>query len=357
MGLTAGDADPRRAHRACTLHRTGCRADWRAVAVRADEHGHGVGALPMARGAPVDARAPRHRVLQLPLHGAPLERSPTRSELVTGAYVTRLVWSSSVGRVTSVEYVDRRTGEREQVRGRRRRPRGGRDRLHGDPAAFDARTTSRTGSATRPGSSGATCTTIPASGGRSRSRTPHDRARAPGVHRPAPITPTASRLMATSLTVGMTESVRDRLRTFYGGRSTRFGVQVLGTMVPTPDAGVVLGAWEGSRPATSPALRRSDREEHGRGPRAGSRGVGVGRDRRRRAGAVPRAGARLVGALRGFGAGCTRTQQFGVLDRWNRMYDVPNVAVVDPSCFPTGPEKNPTLTAMALGGTRRRPAG
>jgi choline dehydrogenase-like flavoprotein len=40
--------------------------------------------------------------------------------------------------------------------------------------------------------------------------------------------------------------------------------------------------------------------------------------------------------------------QFGVLDRWNRMYDVSNVAVVDPSCFPTGPEKNPTLTAMAL---------
>ena len=30
------------------------------------------------------------------------------------------------------------------------------------------------------------------------------------------------------------------------------------------------------------------------------------------------------------------------------MYDVTNVAVVDPSCFPTGPEKNPTLTAMAL---------
>ena len=40
--------------------------------------------------------------------------------------------------------------------------------------------------------------------------------------------------------------------------------------------------------------------------------------------------------------------EFGVLDRWNRMYEVPNVAVVDPSCFPTGPEKNPTLTAMAL---------
>ena len=46
--------------------------------------------------------------------------------------------------------------------------------------------------------------------------------------------------------------------------------------------------------------------------------------------------------------------EFGVLDRWNRMYEVPNVAVVDPSSFPTGPEKNPTLTAMALAGARRR---
>ena len=39
---------------------------------------------------------------------------------------------------------------------------------------------------------------------------------------------------------------------------------------------------------------------------------------------------------------------FGVLDRWNRLHDVPNVAVVDSSCFTTGPEKNPTLTAMAI---------
>jgi choline dehydrogenase-like flavoprotein len=40
--------------------------------------------------------------------------------------------------------------------------------------------------------------------------------------------------------------------------------------------------------------------------------------------------------------------QFGVLDAWNRMHEVPNVVVADASCFPTGPEKNPTLTSMAL---------
>jgi len=39
---------------------------------------------------------------------------------------------------------------------------------------------------------------------------------------------------------------------------------------------------------------------------------------------------------------------FGVVDAWNRMHDVANVIVCDSSCFTTGPEKNPTLTAMAI---------
>ena len=43
-----------------------------------------------------------------------------------------------------------------------------------------------------------------------------------------------------------------------------------------------------------------------------------------------------------------RSPSFGVLDEWNRPFDVPNVAVTDASCFTTNTEKNPTLTAMAL---------
>jgi choline dehydrogenase-like flavoprotein len=40
--------------------------------------------------------------------------------------------------------------------------------------------------------------------------------------------------------------------------------------------------------------------------------------------------------------------RYGVLDGWNRLHAVPNVLVVDSAAFTTGPEKNPTLTAMAL---------
>jgi choline dehydrogenase-like flavoprotein len=40
--------------------------------------------------------------------------------------------------------------------------------------------------------------------------------------------------------------------------------------------------------------------------------------------------------------------KFGVTDNFNRLHDIPNVLVVDASCFTTGAEKNPTLTVMAL---------
>ena len=46
--------------------------------------------------------------------------------------------------------------------------------------------------------------------------------------------------------------------------------------------------------------------------------------------------------------GCTTDPSSGCSTAWNRLHEVPNVAVVDSSAFTTGPEKNPTLTAMAL---------
>ena len=45
-------------------------------------------------------------------------------------------------------------------------------------------------------------------------------------------------LMATSLTLGLRRQVQ-RLQTYYRGSSRHLGVQVFGTMVPTPDVGCV----------------------------------------------------------------------------------------------------------------------
>jgi choline dehydrogenase-like flavoprotein len=40
--------------------------------------------------------------------------------------------------------------------------------------------------------------------------------------------------------------------------------------------------------------------------------------------------------------------ELGMVDGHGRLHAVPNVYVVDSSVFTTGPEKNPTLTAMAI---------
>ena len=152
--------------------------------------------------------------------------------------------------------------------------------------------------------------------------------------------------MGTSLTLGL-ESALGRLRTFYGGRVTALGVQVLGTMVPKPEIGVAIGEWEGSRPTIH--LRYEDDTV---------KNLVAARDRIREVLASAGIDAKVPGPFHDLSPGSSfhyggsvrmhANPEFGVLDRWNRMYEVPNVAVVDPSSFPTGPEKNPTLTAMAL---------
>lgn len=57
-----------------------------------------------------------------------------------------------------------------------------------------------------------------------------------------------------------------------------------------------------------------------------------------------------VGESKHFGGTCRMhaSPDFGMVDGWNRMHAVRNVAVVDSAAFTTGPEKNPVLTAMAL---------
>jgi choline dehydrogenase-like flavoprotein len=43
-----------------------------------------------------------------------------------------------------------------------------------------------------------------------------------------------------------------------------------------------------------------------------------------------------------------RSPRHGVVNEWNRPFEVSNLVVADASCFTTNTEKNPTLTAMAL---------
>ena len=344
MGLTAGEpirgVPPGTARYEVRLPR-----DWQAVATRAAAHGHGVGALPMARGRAWMAVRRATEFCSYHCMVAPLEATaPGWFLLRTGAYVTRLNWSHTSGRVESVDFVDRRTGAREQVRGR--------------AVMLAAGTIDSTVILLR-----STSDDFPDGLGNSAGlvgRYLHDHPRewwtvdtaealtalAHPVYIARADHASSEPLTATSLTLGLA-SRGAHVRTFYGGRAKQLGVQVLGTMLPTPEIGVAIDSWEGSRPRIH--LRYEDAAVHNMlhareriRDVLGSGGIDAN---------VPGPFHPLSPGSSVHYAGSVRMHadpKFGVLDRWNRMYDVPNVAVVDPSCFPTGPEKNPTLTAMAL---------
>ena len=157
-------------------------------------------------------------------------------------------------------------------------------------------------------------------------------------------------MMATSLTIGLTRPA-DRVKTLYRGRTADFGVQVFGTMIPTPDATVSLTLESDERDAARPTISlKYDDATLNNLAGARDRIVDVFRD----AGL----GVSVPGPFHDIRPGSSvhyggtvrmhRSPEFGVLDASNRMHDVPNVFVCDASCFTTGPEKNPTLTAMAI---------
>jgi len=318
--------------------------DWHSLATAAQTHGYGVGALPMARGRPSMVARRGTEFSSYHCMVRPIERSAA-FRLMTGAFVTRLIWSSSAGRVTSVEFVDRRTGTHGQIRGR--------------AVVLAAGTIDTTVILLR-----STSPDFPAGLGNSAGlvgRYLHDHPRdwwPIELHRPMAALAhpvyiaradhaSSEPLTAASLTIGTSGSVRDRIRTVFAGGSSTFGVQVLGTMVPSPDAGVVIGSWEGSRPTIR--LRYDTRSVEN---------LTAARERIRDVFATAGLRVTLPGPFDPTTPGSSvhyagsvrmhRNPEFGVLDRWNRMHEVPNVAVADASCFPTGPEKNPTLTAMAL---------
>ncbi len=321
---------------------------WQAIAERAARAGHGIGALPMAKGRPwmVARRGTEFNsyrcVIEPLLAGGELR-------LLAGAHAVGLTWSGQAGRVEAVQYVDRATGDRRAVRCRAVVVAAG---------PIDSTVLlMRSRSADFPTGLGNAHDLL--------GRYLHDHPREWWIARLArplrvlthPVyiarTPHGQSppLYATSLTLGL-YGYRQRLLSLAGGSATTFGVQVFGTMIPTPDLSLTLPtlrdddpfdarpritlAYDGPAVANITAARQRLREVLADG------GVEV---------TVPGPFHELRPGSSVHYGGSVRMHDdptFGVLDRWNRIHDVPNVAVVDASCFTTGAEKNPTLTAMAL---------
>lgn len=135
------------------------------------------------------------------------------------------------------------------------------------------------------------------------------------------------------------------------GRAPWVGFNVFGTMPPTRENWVALGASNGE-PGAKPRL-----ELHIRHPPESIAALERARDDvtevLTRAGLKPRVRiwyVEPVGNSKHYGGTCRMhaSPRFGMLNAWSRLHAVPNVAVADSAAFTTGPEKNPVLTAMAL---------
>jgi choline dehydrogenase-like flavoprotein len=158
-------------------------------------------------------------------------------------------------------------------------------------------------------------------------------------------------LMSTSWTLGMS-SRKEQLRSFLPGKTTSIGVQVFGSMIPSERF------YVRPSPTRTDASGLPQLEVHLDFDPEVIQNVHSARssfmELMTEAGfpctlnpvvpqCNPGAAVHYGGTVR-----MHRSRRFGVTDPWNRLFDVPNVAVVDASAFTTSSEKNPTLTAMAL---------
>jgi choline dehydrogenase-like flavoprotein len=158
-------------------------------------------------------------------------------------------------------------------------------------------------------------------------------------------------LYATSCTIGNASS-RDRFLTVTPTKTNRFGVVTFGTMVPresnyvrldetqTDDFGLPLldvhiHFDEDTKANVTAGQQRllAILEEAGLRPRIVTDPHPL----------VPGHSVHFGGTVR-----MSQSPRYGMLNAWNRLHAVQNVAVVDASSFTTGVEKNPTLTVMAL---------
>lgn len=324
--------------------------DWTSLVEEVRQAGLSLGTMPMAVGAPsfVAARTTgwnSFHCMVKPLLGA------SNFTLVRGAEVVRMHWSGSEGRITAVEYADREAGgalQRVQCRGV----------VLAAGTLDSTRILLQSRSSDFPNGLGNTDGLV--------GRFLHDHPRQwwpVKMSRPLSILAhpmyiaraphgTGTPLLATSLTIGAARGP-SRVRSWYGGATTSFGVQVFGTMVAQEDHTIELPKHADGADDIAAPLRVNIRYDaptvenmvHARRrfeelfAVAGIRAEPIGPFHD----LVPGSSVHYAGTVR-----MHADKRYGVLDGYNRIHDAPNVIVTDMSCFTTNPEKNPTLTAMAL---------
>lgn len=158
-------------------------------------------------------------------------------------------------------------------------------------------------------------------------------------------------LIASSWTLGAARTL-DKVKSQFGWKLQSLGVQVFGTMVPREKYYVRPTDGEKDEfgfPKLSVHIKFDDATLENM-TRSREHLLSLLEDAGYRAAIGEIDNTLFPGTAKHFG-GTVRmhaSRKFGVTDAYNRLHDVQNVSVVDASCFTTGPEKNPTITIMAL---------
>ncbi|HSB85096.1 MAG TPA: GMC family oxidoreductase N-terminal domain-containing protein, partial [Ilumatobacteraceae bacterium] len=212
-------------------------ADWQDLCDRATALGHGMGPMPMANGRPwmFALRSTGFNSFHCVLN--PLLRSGSL-KLIRSARVRSIRWNPIAGRADAVEYVDMTSREVRTIET---------DAVVVAAGSLDStEILLRSTSADFPGGLG------DAHGLLGRFLHDHPRQWWPAdlskpltaLAHPVYISRAAYEisppLRGASMTIGLADNLVGRLRSIYGGKTSAFGVQVFGTMLPRRDSTVTL---------------------------------------------------------------------------------------------------------------------
>ena len=158
-------------------------------------------------------------------------------------------------------------------------------------------------------------------------------------------------LMGTSWTLGVV-TVKDKIMSRFSLKGTSVGVQVFGTMVPTENQLVKLAREkkdEFGQPILDICVQYTNQEIDNM-VQSRERLISIMNEAGHKATIREVAPQLHPGSSVHYGGSVRMhaSPKYGVLDAWNRLFDVPNVHVCDSSCFTTGGEKNPVNTSMAI---------
>jgi choline dehydrogenase-like flavoprotein len=348
LDVTASPRDVPALPAGCIRHERWLPKDWQAIGHVAEQHGQGLTALPLADGPDwlVARRGTAFNSFSTIVRG--LVGSPS-FELRTGAHALRLEWSGARRAIDAVVYHDRATGSQHRLEAKAVVVACGplrSTKLLLDSACADF----PDGLGNAEGLLGRFLHDHPKEWWSFDSDRPLSRLAPSGYLTRRPLE-SSTPLLATSWTLG-NASERDKVLSLTPLKTRSVGVQVFGSMVPTEQHFVQPSPTERDEFGL-PRLEihiEFDTETLRNVESARSHLLALMAEAGYRCTLRPVVPQLVPGHAVHYG-GTVRMHEsrtFGVLDAWNRPFDIPNLVVSDASCFTTNSEKNPTLTAMAL---------